>query len=59
MEENTIIRDVAMKWLTSARVENLLIEKQTRACSYSLYLYLQELHKWSHTLRVNPSNTYA
>jgi len=30
-----VIHYFAMKWSTSARVENLLLERQTRACSFS------------------------
>ena len=34
--EITVVRHFAMTWLTSARVEIVLLERQTRACSWAL-----------------------
>ena len=35
LEKKSVIRHFAMKWSTSARVDFCLLERQTRACSYS------------------------
>jgi len=34
LAKQTVIRQFAMKWSTSARVDFYLVERQTRACSY-------------------------